>query len=147
MPQRESSSVMAGPGIMLLSAAIFGYFGWVIGKNGYAPDQNGQIVPSWVLLAATIHASAVVFALSALLTFFHPAAGNLLYGISGVLSALLFVVVVILDHLDKTHVLAVSPILLILFAAWNGYGSWTGLRALLALRGPGSTFEAPDRRS
>ena len=40
---------------------------------------------------------------------------------------------------------AIPPVLLAIFAAWNGYGAWTGLKAVLSVRAqhtPGPTFEA-----
>ena len=51
-----------------------------------------------------------------------------------------------MDVLDRQH-MAMHPVLLGIFAVWNGYGSWTGLRAVVArqsarphqdaFRGPG----------
>ncbi len=43
-------------------------------------------------------------------------------------------VFLVLDWLDKQHAAGIPPFLLVIFAVWNGYGSWTGLRALLARR-------------
>ena len=126
--QPRNASIMAGPGIMLLSAAIFGYFGFAMGWV-HTSATTGQVVPFVPLLEWTLKGTAIVFLLSAVLTFWRPRAGNLLYAASGLLSAALFVVVAIMDWMDPQHS-AFSPVILLLFAAWNGFGSWGALRDL-----------------
>jgi hypothetical protein len=121
---------LTGPGMMLLSAAIFGYFGfgmtWI-----HTSAITGQFLLFVALLDWTLKVTAIAFAVSGILTMLHARAGNMLYSIAGLLSAILFVVVAMLDMADKQHT-AISPIILLIFAAWNGYGAWQGLRMLLA---------------
>lgn len=132
MNDGRESSVLNGPAIMLLSAAIFAYFGFL--SQWTTHNAGGQLVPAWFALKWTIKGSAVAFAVSALVTFVHRWGGNLLYGVVGVVSAVLLVTVIVLDYVDKQHAAAISPVFLALFAAWNGYGAWTGLVGVIAAR-------------
>jgi hypothetical protein len=75
----------------------------------------------------------MAFLLAALVTMGRGLAGNLLYAVFGVLSALAMIGVGVWD-LTSTYIAGVHPFLLFLFAAWNGYSSWTSLRVLLAWR-------------
>ena len=71
-----------------------------------------------------------------------PFFGNLVYALVGIVGAVLFVVVAFMDIADKQHtIMAYAPVILFLFAAWNGYGSWSSLRAILAMRAPGPEVE------
>lgn len=117
---------------MLLSAGIFAYFGFA--TTWIYTGVNGQFLLFVVLLDWTLKITAIAFGVSALLTLVQPFAGNLVYSVSGLLSAAMFAIVAVLDILDQQHT-AMSPVLLFIFAAWNGYGSWTGLQEALALRG------------
>jgi len=117
----------AGPIVMLFSAAMFGYFGFYVMKP---VSTSGQPILFMVLLTWTLRISAALFLLSALLTVVRPILGNLLYSLVGVVGAGLFVVVVVMDFTDPKNQ-TISPILLLLFAAWNGYGSWSALRSIL----------------
>ena len=120
----------AGPIVMLFSAAMFGYFGFYVMKP---VSTSGQPILFMVLLTWTLRISAALFLLSALLTVVRPILGNLLYSLAGVVGAGLFVVVVVMDLTDPKNQ-TISPILLLLFAAWNGYGSWLSLRSILGSR-------------
>ena len=140
MGERTVGSMLAGPGIMLLSAAIFGYFGFAI--TWIHHSTTGQFLLFVALLDWTLKGSAIGFGMAAVLTFVKPPLGNLLYGVIGLLGAVLFVVVAGMDYVDKQHT-ALHPVLLLIFAAWNGYGSWTGLKAVLAERARHVPFEPP----
>ena len=85
------------------------------------------------LLTWTLRISAGLFVLSAVLTLIVPVVGNLLYALVGVVGAGLFVVVAVMDIADDKYA-TIHPVLLLVFAAWNGYGSWLALRAVLAGR-------------
>ena len=99
----------------------------------YPIIQTGM---GWVatpgLVAGASNAGAIGFLAAALLCRARRAAGNLLYTLVGLLSAVAFVVSGIWDINSKTHAAAISPLLLFIIAAWNGYGSSVGLRTLLA---------------
>jgi hypothetical protein len=130
MNAEQRSLLPAGPVIMGLSAALFGYFG--LNMRATAPD--GQIVLFFAILMWTLRASCVCFAISALLYMAAPVASNLLFAVAGVVGAVLFLVVAIMDVADDKYAAAIPPFLLLIFVAWNGYSSWNSLRALAGLR-------------
>jgi hypothetical protein len=134
----DRTSQLTGPAIMVLSALIFGYFGWVMKPI----IDDGKIVLFTALLCYTLRISAGLFVLSAVITLALPMLGNLLYALVGVVGAGLFVVVVVMDVADKNYQ-TVHPAILLLFAVWNGYGSWLALRAILARRAEASAGPAP----
>ncbi len=115
---------------MILSALIFGYFGFTLGTTA----ANGSFILFMSLLTWTLRISCIVFIVSALVTMARPVIGNLLYALAGVVGAGLFIVVAVMDVADPNAATAIPPLLLIVFAAWNGYGSWFCLRSVLALR-------------
>ena len=129
------------PGMMFLSAAIFGYFGFATSWN-YNSTITGEFLLFVALLDWTLKGSAIVFLVAAVLTFVRPFAGNLIYGLAGAVGAVLLLVIAGLDFLDKQHT-ALHPLLLLIFAAWNGYGSFSGLREILAGRATSSPFQPP----
>jgi hypothetical protein len=131
MSQARHSGLLAGPFIMFISAAIFGYFGFFIGLT--STTSTGNVVFLFGLLMWTLRIAAIGFLLSGLLTFIAPVGGNLLYAVTGLLTAAGFVLVGILDIADDQHAAALPPALAFLFAAWNGYGAWSGLRSVLVL--------------
>ncbi len=134
MSQSRASSNFAGPGIMLISAVIFGFFGFMY-VNWNTPGVNGQLVPFRLICGWTLKIASVSFFVCALLTFVKPMVANVLYAVVGLISAALFVVVAILDLADQQHaIMAYGPFILFLFAAWNGYGSWIALKDLMAQR-------------
>jgi hypothetical protein len=138
---RDEAGGLTGPGIMLLSALIFAFFGFVIGW--ITQDANGRTLLFMVLWVWTLRISAVVFAASAVITFIKPVIGNLLYALTGVVGAGLFVVIAVMDIADTEHtVMAYGPVILVLFAVWNGYGSWSALRGVLAGRGRAAVGDA-----
>jgi hypothetical protein len=130
--ETQRAAGLAGPVIMLISAAIFGYFGFGYGLT--STTASGTFVPFFSLLNWTLKISAIGFLLSAVLAFVRPLEGNLLYALLGLAAAALLAIVGLWDLMDQTYTAAIPPILALLFAAWNGYGSWSGLQAVLALR-------------
>jgi hypothetical protein len=127
----EASSSRAQIPLMLLSAGIFAYFGFA--TSWLYTGVNGQFLLFVALLDWTLKITAVVFAISAILMFVNGFLGNLLYSLAGIVSAVMFVIVAILDIMDQQHT-AMHPLLLFIFAAWNGYGSWMGLQGSLQWR-------------
>ncbi len=132
MRDTVSTGGMSGVGGMLFSAVIFGYFGF-FSVNWSTPGLDGEPLLFRLLLGWTLRGSAIGFAVAAALTLARPWTGHLLYAVIGLLGAVLLVTVAVMDHLDTRHK-AFEPILLLLFAAWNGYGAWAGLRAVFGRR-------------
>jgi hypothetical protein len=126
----QRRSELSGPGVMLLSAAIFGFFGfyWFV-------SSPGQPV-LFTLFEWTVKGSAIAFGLAGLLTFARPLPGNVLFGAAGLVGAVLFVLVAVMDLLDRRYTV-LHPVFILLFAAWNGYSSYMGLAAVAALRRAG----------
>ena len=117
---------LAGPGVMLLSAGIFGYFGFMLAFPE-VDRTTGAMIPLVVTLKWTLRITAVAFALAAFLTMAAPRPGNIVYAAVGLVSALMFLVVAAWD-LSSPYGSGVHWFLLVVFAAWNGFGSWSGLR-------------------
>ncbi len=127
----QNRVLVTNPLLILLSAAMFGFFGFFY-QDWDKPFPDGQVVLFMVLLGWTLKISALVFLAAGLLAFVSPVAGNLLYALAGVGSAGLFVVVAVMDLTDATHmIMPYGPAVLVLFAAWNGFGSWSALRSII----------------
>ena len=90
----QNKGLFAGPVVMLLSAAIFGFFGFF--RDWSAPFPDGKVILFMVLLGWTLRISACVFFLSGILALAKPVVGNLLYALAGIGSAGLFVVVAVI---------------------------------------------------
>ncbi|MBT8484594.1 MAG: hypothetical protein HKO59_17370 [Phycisphaerales bacterium] len=129
------SSPLAGPGVMLFSAALFAYFGFFTAFPEIDVATKDPI-PLVLTLKWTLRATAVGFAIAAGLVVVTPFGANLLYGIVGLAAAVAFLVVAGWD-LRSDYDSGIHPVLLLAFAGWNGVGSWTGLRTLLGGRGRG----------
>ncbi len=137
MPQQQSQSQMTltGPGWMILSAAMFGYFGFLYGINWNTPGIDGQIVLFRIMLGWTLKVSAIVFAFAALITFVNKYVSNLIYIAVGLISSVLFIFIIIMDLLDSQHgIFGGAPVILGIFAVWNGFGSYSSLREILKAR-------------
>ena len=113
---------------MFVSAAIFAYFGF--NKPWLYTGIDGQILPFVVILDWSLKGGAIGFALSGILSMFAQRPGEYLYAVVGIISSLGLVVSGILDLRDTDHT-AMSPMLLFIFAAWNGFSSIGALRRLL----------------
>ena len=141
MTDHRDKAWLAGPGMMTISAVLFGYFGFFTAWN--TTGVNGQFLLFVAVLEWTLKGSAILFVLSAALTLIKPLLGNAIYSLTGLLGALGFILVIILDLLDARHT-AMSPVILGIFAVWNGWGSWQSLRAIIAMGDrPRERFELP----
>jgi len=128
-----SNRDLAGPGIMLLSSALFGYFGFA--STWITTGSNGQYLLFVAILEWTLRISAIGFLVAAIITGVRPMTGNVLYSVISLLGAVAFLVVLVMDVMDKQH-MVLHPVLLAIFAAWNGYGALTSLKQLLASQPP-----------
>ena len=140
MNQMKNHPALAGPGMMILSAVIFGYFGFTSSWNYYS-ITNGQFLLYVAILDWTLKGAGVGFATAAIVTFAHHLLGNIIYSVVGLITAVLFLIVAVWDQIDTQNSsfylpYLPGPVVLFLFAAWNGYGSWFGMRAVLELMRP-----------
>lgn len=131
---RGQASALGGPGAMLLSALIFGYFGYGVTWIHQSPI-TGQLLPYVVILEWTLKVSSVAFVVSAILTLVSAPAGNFLYSAVSLAGGALFVLVAVWDFADTQHQ-AASPVLVLFFGLWNGFGAVAGLRQALAALKP-----------
>ncbi|MEE9129033.1 MAG: hypothetical protein V3T84_03375 [Phycisphaerales bacterium] len=145
MTQRSYSNALTGPGMMFLSAAIFGFFGFMMVFPEIA-STTGKLIPMVVTLKWTLRAAAVAFLLSAVLSMANPRAGEILYAGVSLISAGLFAVVAVWDLMTPQYVSGVHWFLLLVFAAWNGFGSYSSLREILNARRIASRIEPPTPR-
>jgi hypothetical protein len=130
---------------MLVSAAAFAYFGFASSwAHQYTNTTPPVLIPMIVVLKWTLRGGAIAFLLAALLSMVKPSLGSLVYSVVGLATAALFIVVAIWEWTNpQGYYSGVPPVLLVLFAIWNGYGSWAGIRDLLAMRGKPSAGERP----
>jgi hypothetical protein len=125
---------------MLISAGLMAYFGFASSwahqyTNSSAPQPN-TLLPMVVLLKWTLRGGAIACGAAAVLSMMGLTLGPLLYSVTGLITAVLFVVVGVWEMTNPNGYFSGVPyILLFIFAAWNGYGSWMGLADILARRG------------
>jgi hypothetical protein len=131
---------------MLISAGLFAYFGFA-GSWAHqytapnAPNPNA-LVPMVAVLKWTLRAGAIAFGFAAILSLSGLAAGSLLYFVTGLITAVLFGIVAIWEWTNpQGYYSGVPAILLIVFAVWNGYGSWMGLKDFMAWRAARTSIE------
>lgn len=129
MGSGRTEAGFTGPMIMLLSAGIFGFFGFMTTWLHYSAT-TGEFLFYVALLDWTLKVASIAFFVAAILAMIRPVIGEIVFSGVGLLAAISFVVVAIFDWMDPKHT-AMSPLLLVLFALWNGYGAWSGLRAVL----------------
>jgi hypothetical protein len=135
----ETTSSRSQVPFMLLSAGIFAYFGfatsWAHQYTSPSSPQPNALLPMVVLLKWTLRGAAIAFGASALLSFITPFIGAVIFSLVGIIAAVLFVVVGIWEMSNPNgYFSGVPAILLFIFAVWNGYGSWMGLRETLNSR-------------
>ena len=126
-PNREAT----GQVWMFISAALFGYFGFGVGWDHTGMD--GQFLPFVAIIEWSLKGGAIGFGLAGLLCFVAGRPAEFVYAVVGLLTAFGFVLGATLDILDTQHT-AMSPLLLFIFAGFNGWSSFVALRHLLATR-------------
>lgn len=136
MVDNRSSDLRADMFFMLVSAGVFAYFGfgssWV---HQYTTDTPPQWIPMVAVLEWALKGGAIGCGLAAVLAFMRLTAGDWLYAIVGLITAVLFVAVAIWEWTNPRGLYSGVPaILLVIFAAWNGFGSLASLRELLGSR-------------
>lgn len=120
---------------ILFAAAIYAALGWLLLSwshqyaNPTASQPQPQLLYMVVMLKWTLRGGAIAFAVAGMLALRGTVLGPLLYGIVGVLAALSLATVAVWD-LNSQYYSGLHPALLLLLAAWHGYGSVTGLYEL-----------------
>jgi hypothetical protein len=107
----EKTGQLAGPAIMFLSALVFGYFGFF--HTWSTRGAGGEFVLFPALLGWTLKISSVLFLVSAGLAIVKLVAGNLIYALTGVTGAGMFVVIAVMDIADQGHtIMPYAPVVL-----------------------------------
>jgi len=121
---------------MFISAGVFAYFGFAGSwAHQYTTTNPPELLTMVVLLKWTLRAGAIAFGVAAVLSMLRSGAGPLLYCVVGLITAVLFVVVGIWEMTNpQGYFSGIPAILLFLFAAWNGFGSWTELQEMFGGR-------------
>ena len=129
-PDSPHSADAFGP---LISAVLFGYYGFLDSTVRDTTDDAGNTVLLWVGTLWILRISALLFAASTALAFRNDRKTDLLYGASSLLATLGLLVILAWDQADSEYQTVFNPIILLICIAWNGYGSVQTLRS--ALRG------------
>ena len=129
-PASEHSADAFGP---LLSALIFGYYGFLDSTVRDTTDDADNTVLLWLGALWILRVSALLFLASTVLAFRNDRKTDLLYGASSMLATLGLLVILVWDQADTQYQTVFHPIILLLCIAWNGYGAIQTLRS--ALRG------------
>jgi len=145
MNQRESTAKIRSQAMfMFISAALLAYFGFL---GSWAHQYNTTNPPALVMMVVvlkwTLRIGAIVFAGAGVLAAGGSTFGPILNCVAGLATAAVFIVVAIWEWTNpQGYFSGVQPILLVLFAAWNGYGSWMGIQEMRGLRPQGEVSSA-----
>lgn len=129
-PASDHSADAFGP---LISALIFGYYGFLDSTVRVTTDDAGNTVLLWLGTLWILRVSTLLFLASMALAFRNDRKTDLLYGASSILATLGLLVILIWDQADTQYQTVFHPIILLICIAWNGYGSIQTLRS--GLRG------------
>lgn len=130
---------------MLISGGIFAYFGFGSSwAHQYTTTTPPVLLPMVVLLKWSLRSSAIAYGVSALISLTGSMLGPLLYAVVGLITAIVFALVAAWEWTNPNgYYSGVPAILLVIFAAWNGYGSFSGLREIFASRATASPYDPP----
>lgn len=115
----------------LLSAVLFGYFGFLSADVRQTADDAGNTVLLWVGTLWIVRISTVLFAASAALALGGDRRTDLVYGASSLLATAGLAAILVWDQLDTEYQTVFHPLILLICIAWNGYGSIQTLRDAL----------------
>ena len=127
MPQSQyPSGTFSSPWMMLISAAIAGYFGFSPSFS-YTSSNTGEFLFFVVLYEWSLKGVAIAFLLAGIVAFIRPMVGEWIYGVSGLLAAAGLALAAVLDLMDKDHMVQ-SPFLTFLFAGILAIASSASIR-------------------
>ena len=109
----------------LLSTVLFGYYGFVAGLDTHG--SAGEPIALWIAFVWVLRVSAVLFAACFVLALRGNPRELLWYGVSGAIASAGLAGVFLWDLVDPNS-LAVHPVLMLIFIAWNGYSSFATIR-------------------
>jgi hypothetical protein len=127
-PDLERSADVFGP---LISAVLFGYYGFLDGTVRQTADSAGKTVLLWLGTLWILRVSALLFAASTVLALRNDRKTDLLYGLASLLATLGLLVILLWDSADTEYQTVFHPLILLVCIVWNGYGSIQTLRSAL----------------
>jgi len=133
MTQQRQIDTKAQVFFMLISGGIFAYFGFGSSwAHQYTTTTPPVLLPMVVLLEWSLKGGAIAFGVSALISMAGSILGPLLYAVVGLITAIIFAIVAVWEWTNPNgYFSGVPAILLIIFAIWNGFGSYSALREIL----------------
>jgi hypothetical protein len=119
-PSHRPAPDVLGP---LISAAIFGYFGFLSDTTSQVTNSAGETVPLWIGALWILRLSTLLFAGAAGLAMARIPMAGLASGVAGLAATLGLLVILVWDQVDRQHYFACPGWLLAIFIVWNGYHS------------------------
>lgn len=114
----------------LLSAAIFGYYGFFFGLS--TDDGAGNTVPLFLATVWALRVAAVLFAAELVVAFLGAFAGiprgGLIAGALGGVATLVLAIVTVWSIADPNWDIAINHLIMIICVLWNGYASIRAIR-------------------
>lgn len=121
---------LVGPLVMLISAAILGYFGFTP-QFSHTSSITGQFLLFVAIYEYTLKVSSVAMLICAAATIVKPISGNILYGLCAVGCSGGLITAGVLDLADVQHTVQ-DPMLTFLFAVIILFAGINSVRVALA---------------
>jgi hypothetical protein len=115
----------------LLSAVVFGYYGFLFGLETHGSDGNP--VALWITFLWVLRLAAVLYVGCLVLAARGRPGSELAYGLASAFATAGLAAVFVWDVTSPDGV-AIHPILLLVLIVWNGYCAGTAIRDGLAQR-------------
>lgn len=113
---------MLGP---VLSALIFGYFGFYVGLS--TGDDSGT-VPLYLATVWVLRISAILFVAAAVVALVGIRRSTLISGLVSAVATLGLLVIAVWSLADQERDIAVHPLIMAICIAWNAYSSAMAIR-------------------
>jgi hypothetical protein len=115
----------------IISAAVFGYYGFLSGTTADITNDVGEVVPLWIGCLWILRLCTLVFIAITVVAFLPVPKVGLIFGAGGLLAAAGLLTVLVWSQVDQTYDFACHPLVLLAFAILNIYTSAMAIRASL----------------
>jgi hypothetical protein len=109
----------------VLSALIFGYFGFLAGLS--TGDASGT-VPLYLVTVWVLRVSAILFVAAAVVAMLGIRRATLISGLACAAATLGLLVVMVWSVADQQRDIAIHPLIMAICIAWNGYCAGRAIR-------------------